>query len=141
MFDVTTVMVVSEFGRSLRISGDRIDDTGTNHNQFANSILVGGKGIRNGMVIGASDLAHAADPASKAHLGIDPMLEKAMGRPFDFKTLRPRTDLPESFAIQDYLTVGSVVNTIYALFGVPKEHYRVLRRELPVAPVLHGLLA
>jgi hypothetical protein len=32
------------------------------------------------------------------------------------------------------------VNTIYELFGVPKEHYRGLRRELPVAPVLDRLI-
>jgi hypothetical protein len=48
--------------------------------------------------------------------------------------------LPAAFDIKDYLTIGSVVNTIYTLFGVPKEHYRVLRRELPRAQVLNGLL-
>ena len=63
-----------------------------------------------------------------------------MGLPFDFSTLLPRTDRPAGFDIKDYLTIGSVVNTIYALFGVPKDHYRVLRRELPTAPVLNGLL-
>jgi hypothetical protein len=93
------------------------------------------------MVIGASDLPDAAAPASKAHLVLDPHLEKAMGRPFDFAALRPRTDLPETFAIQDYLTVGSVVNSLYALFRVPKERYRTPRRELPPSPVLGGLLA
>ena len=64
-----------------------------------------------------------------------------MGLPFDFATLTSRPDMPAAFDIKDYLTIGSVVNTIYALFGVPKEHYRVLRRELPTAPVLNGLLA
>src|SRR5262245_12374304 len=42
MFDVTTVMVASEFGRTLRASG-AIDNTGTHHNQFSNSLLLGGK--------------------------------------------------------------------------------------------------
>ncbi len=56
MFDVTTVMVASEFGRTMRGAGLPIDQTGTNHNQFSNSILIGGKGIRAGMVLGASDL-------------------------------------------------------------------------------------
>jgi hypothetical protein len=141
MLDVTTVMVTSEFSRTLRAGEAPVDETGTNHNQFSNSILLGGKGIRNGLVIGASDLRDETDEPSAAHLRLDPVLEKSMGLPFDFSKLAPRTDLPASFDIKDYLTIGSVVNTIYALFGVPKEHYRVLRRELPTAQVLKGLLA
>jgi hypothetical protein len=140
MFDVTTVMVASEFGRTMRAAGAHIDATGTNHNQFSNSILLGGKGIRPGMVVGTSDLTDETDEASAAHVQLDPVLEKSMGRPFDFATMTSRNDLPAGFEIQDYLTIGSVVNTIYSLFGVPKEHYRVLRRELPVAPVLDGLI-
>ena len=93
------------------------------------------------LVVGASDLAHETEEPSLAHLLHDPALEKSLGRPFDFATLRPRTDLPVDFDIKDYLTIGSVVNTIYELFGVPKDHYRVLRRELPVAQVLNGLIA
>jgi len=140
MLDVTTVMIASEFSRTLRASDAPIDATGTNHNQFSNSILLGGKGIRSGLVLGASDLRDEREEPSTAHLQMDPMLEKSMGLPFDFSTLAPRADLPAAFDIKDYLTIGSVVNTIYALFGVPKEHYRVLRRELPTAPVLNGLL-
>jgi len=133
-------MVASEFGRTLRAPDAPVDATGTNHNQLSNSILLGGKGIRAGLVIGASDLEDETDEASPAHVKLDPLLEKSMGLPFDFATLMPRTDLPQRFDIQDYLTIGSVVNTIYELFGVPKEHYRVLRRELPMAPVLQRLL-
>ncbi|KAB2919019.1 MAG: DUF1501 domain-containing protein [Hyphomicrobiaceae bacterium] len=141
IFDVTTVMIASELGRTLRAPDMPIGATGTNHNQFSNSILIGGKGIRGGMVIGASDLPDERATVSKAHLALDPVLEKAMGRPFDFAALKPRPDHPDAFDIKDYLTVGSVVNTIYALFGVPKAHYRMLRPDLPLAPVLHGLLA
>ena len=140
LFDVTTVMVASELGRTLRGSDLPIDQTGTNHNQFSNSILIGGKGIRAGMVIGASDLPDEKATASKAHLALDPALEKAMGLPFDFATSKPRADQPEAFDIKDYLTIGSVVNTVYALFDVPKGNYRTLRRDLPAAPVLHGLM-
>ena len=140
MLDVTTVMVASEFGRTMRSPDAAIDDTGTNHNQFSNSILVGGKGIRGGLVIGASDLRDEVEEPSAAHLQLDPMQEKTMGLPFDFGTMAPRPDLPSGYDIKDYLTIGSVVNTIYSLFGVPKEHYRALRRELPTAPVLNGLL-
>jgi Protein of unknown function (DUF1501) len=141
MLDVTTLMVASEFSRTLRAGDAPIDETGTNHNQFSNSILLGGKGIRGGLVIGASDLRGETDEPSAAHLQLDPVLEKSTGLPFDFAKLAPRTDLPTAFDIKDYLTIGSVVNTIYALFDVPKEHYRVLRRELPTAPVLTGLMA
>ncbi len=140
MFEVTTVMIATEMGRTFRASGLPVHFTGTNHNQFSNSFLLGGKGIRGGLVIGASDSADERELVSKAHLSLDPFLEKAIGRPFDFATLKPRPDLPDAFDIQDYLTVGSVVNTLYALFGVPAAHYRSLRRDLPVAPVLKGLL-
>lgn len=140
MFEVTTVMVASEFGRTMRASG-AIDDTGTHHNQFSNSILIGGKGVRAGLVIGASDLPNETATASNAHLVVDPDLEKTMGRPFDFAASSPRPDLPETFEINDYLTIGSVVNTVYALFGVPRSRHRTMARELPPAPVLNALLA
>jgi len=141
MFDVTTVMVASEFGRTMRAPDMPIHDTGTNHNQFANSILLGGKGIRSGLVVGASDLPDEKAAPSKAHLAMDPVIEKVMGRPIDLKTLRVRPDQPDAFDIENYLTVGSVVNTIYALFDVPASHFRSIGRNLPQAPVLSGLLA
>ena len=64
-----------------------------------------------------------------------------MGRPIDLDTLRVRPDQPDAFDIEDYLTIGSVVNTLYAMFSVPKSHYRSIGRNLPQAPVLNGLLA
>ena len=140
MFDVTTVMVASEFGRTMRAPEMPIDATGTNHNQYANSVLLGGKGIKGGMVIGASDMTHVASAVSKAHLAVDPILEKTVGLPFDFKKMHPRNDLPDAFEITDYLTIGSVINTVYALFGVPGAHYRGLGRDKGRAPVLHGIL-
>jgi len=140
MLDVTTVMVASEFGRTMRTSAMPIYETGTNHNSLSNSILLGGKGIRGGMVLGASDLASETARPSGAHLAMDGALEKTMGLPFDFATLRPIAELPDEFEIEDHLTIGSVINTVYALFGVPKSHYRALGRNLPVAPVMNGLL-
>lgn len=141
MFDVTTVMVASEFGRTMRAPDMAIDATGTNHNQYSNSILMGGKGIRGGMVIGASDMADLISPISKAHLAVDPVLEKTLGMPFDFKTMRPRADLPEAFDVEDYLTIGSVVNTLYAVFDVPQPHHRTLGLGKRAAPVLQGLIS
>jgi hypothetical protein len=140
MFDVTTIMVASEFGRTMRAPEMPIDATGTNHNQYANSILLGGKGVKSGLVIGASDFADVNAPISKAHLAIDPAQEKTVGLPFDFKTLRPRSDLPEAFDIADYLTIGSVVNTLYAVFSVPQTYYRSLGRDKGAASIMNGLL-
>ena len=55
------------------------------------------KGVRPGMVIGASDFADPNAPLSKAHLAIDPSLEKTVGLPFDFKTLRTPLILGRDF--------------------------------------------
>ena len=141
MLDVTTVMVASEFGRTMRAPDMPITGTGTNHNQFANSIMLGGKGIRSGLVVGASDLADEKAVPSKAHLAMDPVLEKVMGRPIDLKSLRVRPDQPDTFDIENYLTISSVVNTLYEMFSVPKARYRSTGRNLPQAPVLSGLLS
>jgi len=141
LFDVTTLMVVSEMGRTMRVNGNPIDQTGTNHNQFSNSLLIGGKGIKGKQVFGASDMPDENAPVSQAHKQMDPILEKLMGRPFDFATEKPRADLPAVFDIQHYLTVNTVVNSVYSLFGVPQAKMRTLGRNLPVAPVLKGLLS
>jgi uncharacterized protein (DUF1501 family) len=140
MFDVTTVMVASEFGRTMRAPDMHIDNTGTNHNQYANSVLLGGKGFRSGLVIGATDLVDEKARPSNAHLAMDPALEKVMGRPIDLATLQTRPDEPDSFDLQNYLTISSVVNTLYAMFDVPKSRHRPIGRNLPEAPVLRGLL-
>lgn len=140
MLDVTTVMVASEFGRSMRAPNLPITATGTNHNQYSNSILLGGKGINNGLVIGASDSESVDAKISKAHLAIDPTLEKTIGKPFDYTAMRSRDDLPEVFTITDYLTIGSAINTVYSLFGVPKDLYRESGRDLGPAPILRQLL-
>ncbi len=120
LFDVTTVMVTSEFARTMRSPGVPIDNTGTDHNNLNNTVLIGGKGIRGGQIIGASDFQSADEKLSPAHFEIDQYALKIMGRPFDFATASPRIDTPEKFQIADYLTIGSVVNTIYKNFGCPE---------------------
>jgi hypothetical protein len=141
MLDVTTVMVATEFTRTLRSSDAPVTNTGTHHNQYCNSLWLGGKGIKPGLVIGASDLADEKALPSKAHLALDPNLERAVGRPFDFAKLQPRNDQPETFDLRNHLTVASVINTVYSLFDVPRERFRILARNLPVAPTLDGLRA
>lgn len=141
MLDMTTFVITSEMGRTMRQNGMPIDGTGTDHNQFGNSVIIGGRGIKPGMVVGASDYQDAKETVSKAHLSVDPRIERVIGRPFDFAAMMPRTDLPATIKPEEYLTINSVVNTIYDLFDVPKNHYRILGRNLPEAPVLKGLLA
>jgi hypothetical protein len=139
--DVTTVMVASEFGRTLRQKDAPIDNTGTDHNPLTNSILLGGKGIVGGQVIGESDRRVAGEAVSKAHESFDPGALKMMGKPFDFRTGRPRTDLPEAYSPGDYLGMASVANTIYSMFGVPEKQYRKLVRNGDDAPLIPGLTA
>lgn len=141
MLDVTTVMITSEFSRTMRKLDEPIDDTGTNHNSLNNTVLIGGKGICGGLVIGASDFQSADEKISPAHLTLDPNQHKLMGRPFDFKTMKPRTDQPATFSMSDYLTINSVVNTLYRSFNCPSSRYHKLGRNLGPAPVLEGLLS
>ncbi len=77
---------------------------------------------------------------SKAHLAKDDGTKRIFGKPFDFTTGTPRTDLPEEFKIQDYLTVGSVVNTLYSAFGVDSKNYREFERNAGRPPVISQLL-
>ncbi len=141
MLDVTTVMVTSEFGRTMRQPGSAIDNTGTDHNQFCNSIMLGGKGIKGGLVVGASDFETLNAPISGAHKAKDPELVRLMPKPFDFASETPRTDLPAQFNVDDYLSIGSVVNTIYSMYGIPAAKYRLTRKDGPIAPTLKTLLA
>ena len=141
LIDVTTVVVGTEFGRTMRQLDNPIDNTGTDHNPLSNSILVGGAGIRGGLVIGASDYQSADEVLSGAHQALDPDGIKVMGRPFDFSNGVPRSDLPSAFAASDYLQIASVINTIYSLFGVDQSKWRLVERGGDVAPVLSSLLA
>lgn len=139
--DVTTVVFGSEFGRTMRQIGNPIDNTGTDHNPLSSTVLVGGAGIKGGLVIGASDFQSASESLSGAHQALDPENVKVMGRPFDFTAGAPRDDKPGAFAAKDYLQVASVINTIYSLFGVDKTAWRLTERGGDVAPVLNELLA
>ena len=143
--DVTTVLISSEFSRTNYQVGKAMDATGTDHNPFGNSVFIGGKGIKPGMVIGATDL-DALDPTgnltsvSKSHKTMDGNLVKKMGKPFDFATLLPTAALPEVYDLNQYLNYASVANTVYRLFGVDSAHWWQIVRNGPVAPALGGLL-
>ena len=146
LLDVTTVMVASEFGRTMYQRGLSIDKTGTDHNPLSNEILLGGKGVKGGLVVGASDLQTVAadgnlEAFSGAHKRFDDDGMKTMGKPFDFDRLAAVDDLPADYDPAHYLTVASVINTVYKSFGIAATHYWTLGRNLPTAKTLDGLLA
>jgi hypothetical protein len=140
LWDVTTVCVASEFGRTMRQGTKPIDATGTDHNPVANSVLLGGKGVRGNWVVGATDYQSATEALSSAHTSLDPLDVKAMGRPFDFERFAPRSDLPPEYRPDDYISIQSVVNSIYAVFSVDPSRYWRITRNGPAARVLAPLL-
>jgi len=139
--DVTTFMISSEFGRTFRQIGKPIDDTGTDHNPLCQTVLIGGKGIKNGMVIGASDFQSTDETLSPTHAMLDAESIRAMGRPFDHRQFTTRPDLPATYKPSDYLNLASVVNTLYRLYNKPDTLHRTYGRNEPTAPVLNGLLS
>jgi hypothetical protein len=141
MMDVTTFVIGSEFGRSMRQEGVALEASGTDHNPLNSSLIIGGKGVRHGWVIGGSDFIASDEVLSGAHLQLDPSRTRTMGHPLDFSTLRKREDKPSSYKEEDYLGIASVVNTIYRIFGFPQERYRSLGRNLPPAPALLPLIS
>ena len=140
LWDVTTVMVCTEFSRTMRQGALPIDATGSDHNPLGNTVLLGGRGIRAGLVLGETDFRTADETLSGAHLAQGSGSVKCIGRPFDFDRLQPRTDLPATYVASDYLSIHSIVNTLYKLFNVPQATYRAVERNGPVARSLDGLL-
>lgn len=141
LYDVTTIAITSEFSRTMRQAGRKIDDTGTDHNNLTNTVILAGKGIKGGLVLGESDYRAPDEKLSPAHEARDFSKVKSMGKPFDFSTFMPRSDLPAAYDYRDYLHVHSVVNTLYEMFGVPKSKWRSPERDAPPSPVLKPLLA
>lgn len=143
--DVTTVIVSSEFSRTMRQIDQTIEETGTDHNPFTNTVMVAGKGFKKGLVVGATDL-DALDAAgefsgvSVAHKNLDRNLILPMGKPFTHETMLVRADLPLVYDDHDYLSWLNVINTIYSMFGVAVEHHKSFTRTGPRAKLLPGLL-
>jgi hypothetical protein len=140
--DVTTVMVTSEFSRTMRNNYSPFAQSGTNHNPLTNTYLFAGKNIKKGQVIGASDFASSDEVLTGAHLQVDAAKEKIMGRPFDFETNRVIQGTPvEKFDASQYLSAPTMMNTVLNMFQIPESKYVPLGRNLPVAPVLKSLIA
>jgi hypothetical protein len=144
--DVTTVMISSEFSRTMRQVGMSIDATGTDHNPLTNTVLLAGKGIRGGLIIGGSDLELIDEQGqysylSAAHQRLDPYLLSPMGKPIDFETLSLKPGLPEQFILEEYLTFPSIVNTLFHLSGVNEDlYFRWGPGSSQNAPILQSIL-
>lgn len=136
--DVTTVMVASEFGRTMRQQGKAMDETGTDHNPLSNTIIMAGCGVRGGSVLGESDFATADEALSGAHNSMDSEGIKIMGRPFDVAAGTVRQDKPAEFRLGDYLTFASIANGLYESFGVERSKHWVLERNGSIAAPLRA---
>ncbi len=139
--DVTTFIITTEFGRTNRQNGLTVTQSGTDHNPFNNTCIIGGKGIIKNMVVGASDLHTPDEPLSGAHLQIDKEKMKIFGRPFDFKKQEVSNSLPTIYAGADYITSASIANTIYKIYGVSETFYRKNGRDIVAAPTLDVIIA
>lgn len=142
--DVTTVLISSEFSRSMRQTTQPIDNTGTDHNPYTNTVLLAGRGIRKGLIVGATDLDRIENGeltgVTPLHRVLDPELIKPVGRPLDHASLEVSEVMPETFDPSRFLTYLSVINTVYSLFQVPEALYKAPTRTAAKAPVLNGLL-
>ncbi len=142
MLDDTTFLIGSEFSRTMRYPGQPIDKTGTDHNPLTNTLIVGGKGVRGGMILGQSDFASSTEILSPAHLSSDPARIMIMGRPFDHGTGRTITDtLPQAYDPTIYLGASNVTNTLQDIFGIPAAKRFTYGRNMPVATSIKSLIA
>ena len=149
MLDLTTVVVETDFSRTMindfSTPGEvDVDTQGSDHNPLTNTFLIAGKGVNGGLVIGDTDMesveAHA-NP-SGAHVQMDARKTKVVGKPFDFSTFTASAAKPETYQAIDYLTAGSVANTIMRIFDAPTSDYRGIQGQATTvkAPILDPLL-
>jgi uncharacterized protein (DUF1501 family) len=142
MLEDTTILIGSEFSRTMRQSGVTIDKSGTDHNPLTNTFIVAGKGIKGGLVLGQSDCQTADEVQTAAHDSVDPSRVSIMGRPFDFAASVPLPEAkPSVFDHTQYISAQNVVNAVQDVLDLPKNKRFALGRNLPVAPSLQALLA
>ena len=140
MFDVTTVLVSTEFGRTLRQDGVAINSCGTDHNPYAGSCLLFGGNTIGGQVLGATDLDNLDDQGQLAgvsplHRQLDSQLLKAIGKPIEKSSGIPIDVFPETYDKAQFLHVDSVVNAILQDFGVARETWRKSGRDAVLDPL------
>lgn len=144
--DVTTFMFTSEFGRTYKQSYNQVQATGTDHNSFCNTYLIGGKGVRCGHVYGASDLDQISSSGaflrvSDAHRQKDAELVKPFGKPIDLVTGRVHSHLPATYQNTDYLAYYNITNTLLSIWGAPQTSLWTIPGTRQKAPLFQPLLA
>jgi uncharacterized protein (DUF1501 family) len=122
LFDVTTIVMTSEFARTAHPDGF----DGTGHNQYNNSCILLGGNVKGGQVIGES---HIYKPSEiKDSYGISGSLYHA--KPFNFKNQKPMTKTEMSSitldaigtctpnSCFDYIYPETIWRTVAQQFGV-----------------------
>ncbi len=110
LFDKTTFVVVSDFGRTPFLNSNN----GKDHNPNTNSVLIAGRGVKGGQVIGKSlIISRNKSPRRQAiHTG----------SPIDLKTFEPikSIDKAEGTGV-DFLYPENVMATVYQCAGISLE--------------------
>jgi hypothetical protein len=117
LFDSTTFMVMSEWSRTPALNAAK----GKDHNPYTNSVLLAGKSIQGGTVVGASRLntRKITVTGSSDHIAW----------PFDYKTGK-LAEKPEGAS---FIYPENVVRTIGQMFGDP-EAFSPVAKTIPVIP-------
>lgn len=114
LFDHTTFMVVSEFARTPALNGAG----GKDHNPMTNSVLLAGRGIVGGQVIGASRLVTAAESSTGESYHIAYPIDYATCEVQRSRTPQARMIFPENVG----QTVATVLGVDWNAFhSFPKE--------------------
>lgn len=117
LFDLTTVLVMSEFARTASLDGGTNDSTG--HNQLNNTCLLFGKNIKGNQFVGKSHVFGRSETQDKA-------TSILQGHLFDFTQARHLT-IDEMIALKgmsslptyvDFIYPESIWRTIAKAFGV-----------------------
>ncbi len=103
LFDATTFMVISEWARTPALNAAK----GKDHNPFTNSVLLAGRGLRKGSVVGASRLI----PRSKTVHG----MPEHIAWPFDYQTGK----LAQTTKGAGFIFPENIIKTVGQLFGAP----------------------
>jgi uncharacterized protein (DUF1501 family) len=124
VFDKTTFVVVSDFARTPYLNSNN----GKDHNPNTNSVLIAGRGVRGGQVIGKSHIiSRKKSPKQQSiHTGF----------PLDYKTLLTVEDRTRAGSeVVDFIYPENVMATVYQCAGLPldsmgpiKASTRILRK-------------
>jgi hypothetical protein len=121
LLDETTVMILSEFGRTMRQVNIAIERSGTDHNTLNNQVFLVGKGIRGGQIFGGSDLQSIVEfeRTSDQRNKIDPQRVRTIGMKCDFVTGMPLAVQDHTPGLDGRIRMQSVLKTFERAVGRP----------------------